>query len=263
MVQTAAAMASRAAVALENSRLHSTVTTIADALQAGLAPALPPTLPGMRVATRYVAAGAGVEVGGDFYDFVDCGDGRWLLVIGDVAGRGPGAAALNAQVRFAARALARTGLDAAQVATALNDNVVADAEAERFCTAVVVTLAPDDNGIAADLVVAGHPAPIVVRATGTMDECGGDNQLLGVFADAVFTTTSTRLSRGDVLVLVTDGVLEARDPHGEFFDEGRLFDAIRHAIRTAEGIADGVHAAVAAFAPNMTDDLAIVTVEAR
>ncbi len=263
LVQTAAALASRAAIALENARLHTTVKTVADALQSGLAPALPQALPGMRVAARYVAAGAGVEVGGDFYDLVDCGDDRWLLVIGDVSGRGPSAAALNAQVRFAARALARTGIDAGQVATALNDNVVADAEEERFCTAVIATLAPDDAGITIELVAAGHPAPIVARSDGTLEECdGGHNPVLGVLADVAYAPATVHLTPGDVLVVVTDGVLEARNPDGEFFDECRLREAIRRATRTAAGIADGIHAAVGAFARPATDDLAIVTVEA-
>ncbi len=261
-VQTATALASRAAIALENSRLHSTVKTIADALQSALAPALPAALPDMRVAARYVAAGSGVEVGGDFYDLVDCGDGRQLLVIGDVCGRGPGAAALNAQVRFAARALARTGLDVGQVTTGLNANVVADSEDERFCTAVIAALAPDDRGITVELVAAGHPEPILVRPDGAVSVCHGNNPLLGVLAEVTFTPTRVHLTRGDVLVLVTDGVLEARSPHGEFFGEGRLHDAARRSTRTAAGVADSIHAAVASFAHRLADDLAIVAVQA-
>lgn len=127
---------------------------------------------------------------------------------------------------------------------------------------MIATLAPGDHGIAIDLVAAGHPAPVIVRREGTLEECGGHNPLLGVFPDAVFAPTTVHLTTGDVLVAVTDGVLEARNSDGEFFDETRLSDALRQATRTAAGIADGVHAAVAAFAHRINDDLAIVTVEA-
>ena len=106
-------LARRAAVAVDNARLYSERAQIARTLQDSLLPPQLPTIPGVEVAARYVAAGEGIEVGGDFYDLFDLGTGDWSVVMGDVCGKGADAAALTALARYTLRATADRG-DAAE-----------------------------------------------------------------------------------------------------------------------------------------------------
>lgn len=260
------AFATQAASALERALLYRRARTIADALQAGLAPPPPPSLPGVRVAARYRAAGEGVAVGGDFYDFVPLAGDHWLLVVGDVCGRGPSAAALNAQVRYSSRALARAGYGPAEIAAEVNANVLADVDDSRFCTAVFALVHPGPAGgpTTVEIVGAGHPSPVVLAADGTVTPAGVRSPLLGVMPDAEFTPTTVELPPGSTLVVVTDGVLEARNARGEFYDDERLAALLAGlGGQDAETIASAIDDSVSAFADRaLDDDVAVVVVEA-
>jgi PAS domain S-box-containing protein len=260
------AFAAQAASALERALLYGRARTIADALQAGLAPLPPPALRGVEVAARYRAAGEGVAVGGDFYDFVPLEDRRWLLVVGDVCGRGPSAAALNAQVRYTSRALARAGYGPAAIAAEVNANVLADVDDSRFCTAVFALVHPAGDGepTTVELVGAGHPPPLVLDPDGTVTPAAARNPLLGVVPDVEFTPSLVELRPGATLVVVTDGVLEARDRGGDFYDDERLAALLSGlAGQDAEAIADAIDDSVRAFADGvLDDDVAVVVVQA-
>src|SRR5204863_3225944 len=103
-VQLAVELGRRAGVAIDNARLYTERSEIAHALQAKLLPERLPAIPGARLAARYRAAGELNEVGGDFYDVFPRAEGEWALVVGDVSGKGPEAAAVTALARYTLRA---------------------------------------------------------------------------------------------------------------------------------------------------------------
>lgn len=199
--------------------------TLARTLQQSL---LPPTLPspaGIELAARYHPAFEGVDVGGDFYDVFGVGQ-DWVLVIGDVCGKGAEAASLTALVRYTVRAVAIHDPDPAMTLAALNtamlSHTASSERSRRFATVCCIRLRPVPEGVVADVACGGHPVPIVVRADGSVEASGAPGTLLGVFNEVKLTTVSTTLRPGDALVAVTDGVLEARNRDGELFDDAAL-----------------------------------------
>ncbi len=184
---------------------------------------LPPRLPsplGVDLAARYHPALAGLEVGGDFYDVFAVGD-DWMLTIGDVCGKGAEAASVTALVRFTIRAAATHDDEPSSILRELNAAMLAsgtDDEDARFATVCCIRLRSGPDGVIADVACGGHPPPVILRADGTTTAGGTAGTLMGVVPTVEITTTSTALDDGDVLVAVTDGVLEARDHDGAQLD---------------------------------------------
>lgn len=265
--ELAAEIGRRASHAIDNALQHQRRVEVARALQASLLPPALTPVPGAEVAAVFHPASAGVDVGGDFYDLFPLHGGRWVLMIGDVSGSGPAAAALTAQVRHGARVAARAGLEPAAVVAAVNATLDETTGSEWFCTMVYAELVPHDDGIDLQVICAGHPPPIVVRA-GHVEELSCQAPLLGVMPAASFPAERLRLGPGHAVVLVTDGATEAR-PRGHhgidsFFGEHRLHEAVAAASgRDASGIVDSVAAAVLEFSGGqLGDDLAIVALRA-
>ena len=205
-------LARRAAVAIDNARLYSERARIARTLQESLLPPELPTIPGLEIAARYVAAGEGIEVGGDFYDLFDLGGG-WSVVMGDVCGKGPEAAALTALARYTLRATARESALPSEALATLNDAVLRQRGDGRFITVAYARLAPNgDAGKRVTLSTGGHPPPIVLRADGSAHPIGEPGTLLGVVPDPELSDATVDLEPGDALFLYTDGVTEANAP---------------------------------------------------
>ena len=201
----------RAALALENSRLYASTRHIARTLQQSLLPRAMPEIPGVHLAARYRAAAEGQDVGGDFYDVFPIDATRWGIAIGDVCGKGPEAAALTALARYTIRAVAERG--PAGVLAHLNEAVLRDQGSdERFLTALVAELIHDGDEIVLDMTSAGHPAPFVLRAGGSVEEVEVHGPLVGVFAGVDYQTARVRLGVGDKVVLYTDGLADAQAP---------------------------------------------------
>ena len=196
---------------------------LADTLVASLLPPHLPQVPGAALASRYQASAPESEIGGDFYDVFSTGADRWAISFGDVCGSGPEAAVVTALARHTVRAVAARRDAPSAVLAALNRALLAQQEeAERFLTALQVDLQRRPHG-GFDVTVAcgGHPLPFVRRADGTVERMGRPGTLLGVLEELDLTNSRHVLAVGDVLVLVTDGVLEARDRAGEELgDEG-------------------------------------------
>jgi PAS domain S-box-containing protein len=169
----------RAGLAIDNARQYSERVLVTQKLQTSL---VPPNLPGLDVAARYLAAGE-LEVGGDFYDvFALDGEGRrWAAVIGDVSGKGPDAAAMTGLVRHTVRAV--TGFDAAPTAVlgALNEALLRESDPEGFCTIVYALVDLVDDGAALTFGVGGHPLPRVVAPGGTVRAVGTAGSIIGAF----------------------------------------------------------------------------------
>jgi PAS domain S-box-containing protein len=208
----ARALAARASLHIENARLYTERSHIARTLQAGLLPAELPEIPGVEVAVRYRAAGDQNEVGGDFYDVYETGEGRWNAVVGDVSGKGAEAAALTALTRHTLYAGALRDGEGVANLLLLNEAMLRRTEgAGSFCTVVTATIAPrPDGAVAVHLANGGHPAPVILRAGGEVEQTTARGSLVGALNQPRFAAEDLVLRHGDVLLLFTDGVTELR-----------------------------------------------------
>ena len=202
-------LARRAALALDSARLYAERDHVARTLQRSLLPAELPEIPGVEVAARYVAAGDGNEVGGDFYDCFATGAGDWALVIGDVCGKGAEAAALTALARYTLRAAALHTRRPSAVLAQLNEALLRDRLDYRFCTVLYASLTPREDRVSVCVSAGGHPLPLVLRAGGAVETVGTPGTLLGIVDAPQLGEQSVELAPGDALLLYTDGVTEA------------------------------------------------------
>jgi serine phosphatase RsbU (regulator of sigma subunit) len=256
-----AQLADQAAQALERARLYEERAYVARTLQEGLLPDRLADIPGLEVAVRYHSIADGGTVGGDFYDCFDIRPDRWLVVVGDVAGKGTAAAVLTGLARHTVRAIALRDERPEDMLRFLNEALRRQAAEAAFCTVGCVRLDPaQDGGFSACLASGGHPFPLLVRAGGRAEDVIVRGTLLGVEAEPVLEQVQLDLGVGDTLVLYTDGVVDARDPSGERFGEERLREAIDAAAGgAAEAVAEAVDQAVAAFEADVSrDDRAIL-----
>jgi len=205
----------RAAVALENARLASERGEIAATLQRGLLPPPLPEIEGWSAAALYRPAGEENDVGGDFYDAFQLESG-WMLVIGDVTGRGASAAAITAQARYTLRTAAAITSDPLVALTALNRALLSGSE-PALCSVAAIALRDSTSNVA-EIVVAGHPPPLLVGPDRVV-EAAGTGPVLGAFPDASWALDACRVEAGEQLIVFTDGVTEAMGPAGRFGEE--------------------------------------------
>ena len=249
-------LAGRAAMAFDNARLYAERAHVARTLQRSLIPAALPVVAGLELASCFRPAGAGNEVGGDFYDVLDDGDCCWL-VVGDVCGKGAEAAALTGFLRHTTIAYAREGMGPASVLLAVNRAMLEQDFEGRFATAILVRLRFDGQQAAATIATAGHPAALIARAGGAIEEHGARGALLGVFPDPVIEDVTTALHARDTLALYTDGLLEAHAPQLILTSE-RLRDQLtRSAPESARGVVDSL-LQLAGPEEQARDDIAIL-----
>jgi hypothetical protein len=249
-----------AALAVDNARLYEERSHVARTLQRSLLPASLPDVPGLGVAARYEAAGEVMRVGGDFYDLFEAGPGSWYVVVGDVQGKGPEAAALTGLARHTIRAAAADGRPPREVLIALNDAVASEGGTERFCTVVCVRLSREGPGFRAVVSCGGHPLPRVIRADGSVEALGRHGTLLGLFPEPELHDRSSILGPGDALVLFTDGAIEGRPDGDASLDD--LLGSL--AGKDPAGIAAGLEAWAREAAPEgLRDDIAILALRAE
>lgn len=210
-VSLAEELARRAAIGIQNARLHERDARIARTLQRSLLPSRLPEVPGFDVAARFRPQGT--AVGGDFYDVFEINGGSWAAAIGDVCGKGPEAAALTSLTRYTLRAAAIHNESACSTLRVLNSALIAEHEnvEGRFCTAVFARFDSDGNGtMQLTACSGGHPHPILLRAGGEVEAITPPGTLLGVFEDPALDESTVRLATGDAVILYTDGVIELR-----------------------------------------------------
>jgi len=239
---------------------RSEVEHLAQALQASLLPPSLPFIPHASLAARFKPASR-FEVGGDFYDVFPITGDAWGLVIGDVMGKGPHAAALTSAARYTIRAAAILEPAPRQVLDTVNRALLterATALESPFVTALFARVEPSKAGVHIELSVAGHPLPTVLRADGSLEVVGEPGTLLGVLPEVQLTETALDLGPGDSLVLVTDGVLDSGSPERlQQVGLERLLAACRGL--SPQEVVDRVHTEVA---PAQRDDIAIVCLTA-
>jgi PAS domain S-box-containing protein len=199
----------RAGTAVENARLYTERARIAHILQDALLPDELPRIPGAEVQARYRAAGELNEVGGDFYDVFARGPDRWMLVIGDVVGKGPRAAGVTALARHTLRAAAMSGHSPTDMLAMLHRALRGQPAGADLCTVCLVTMANSPSGTRLTVALAGHPPPLLIDADGNARQIGIAGTLLGVFDPVTINESEFELQTGQTLLLYTDGVLDA------------------------------------------------------
>ncbi len=248
-------LSGRVALALDNCGLFADLeraerarAEIADTLQRGLLPPPLPHIPGWSIAAMYRPAGAENEVGGDFYDVFRV-PGGWMLAIGDVTGRGAQAASITAVARYTLRTAALLSDDPLTALTTLNRALLARGDAA-LCTLVAVTIS--ENPLEpVRLAVAGHPPPLLVNGE-SVSEVSGTDPVLGAFPDAEWAIARRAVKYGEQLVIVTDGILEARGRQGRFGEE-RLRAELEGATNPALAL-QRLEGALHSFAEGALDD---------
>lgn len=160
-------------------------------------------------------------VGGDFYDILPLPDGRLVIAVGDVAGKGSPAALLMALLLAILRTLVDEGLEPGELARRLNLQVARHSPASRFITLFYGVYEPATGKLT--YVNAGHMPPLIRRAaSGRCERLGSTGVALGMFEESTYQAESVLLDPGDLLVLYSDGITEAENPQGEPFEEAGL-----------------------------------------
>ncbi len=256
-------LARRAGLAVDNARLFAERDHVARALQSSLLPPTLPSIPGVELTGRYRAAGEGNEVGGDFYDVFQVGRSAWTLVLGDVSGKGPEAAAIAGLARHTMRAVAMQRRTPRRLLAALHDTLVHGEGHGEFCTVCCGLLQPSQRvpgGARLTVACAGHPPPVVRRANGTVELADTSGPILGLPMRTMnFRQHVLDLVAGDTVVMYTDGVTEAHHHGQELFGEDRLLEVVRTAPADIDCVADAILDAVVAYGPDdPRDDVAVI-----
>lgn len=198
-------------------------------------------------------------VGGDFYDIQPTRDGRILIAVGDVAGKGSPAALLMALLLAMMRALLEEYAEPAPLVARLNTQVLRHAPPSRFITLFVGLYHPTSGDLV--YVNAGHMPPLLQRASGTFDRLIEGGVALGMLDGSTFDTGVARIDSGDRLVLYSDGITEAESTSGRFFDEAGLMRVLStEAGASASRVCQAVLQSVVSHVGDsrLTDDLTVL-----
>ncbi|MEU5721266.1 SpoIIE family protein phosphatase [Micromonospora sp. NPDC047738] len=252
-------VARRAALAIENARIHAERRRVAQTLQQSLLPPVLPVVEGIGFAAEYVPTGDDADVGGDFYDVVPLPDGRWLVVIGDVSGKGVQAAAVTGLVRDVIRVLVGDGKPLPEVLGRLNETLV-ERGSGRYCTLALAAVGPGEGGqLDVSLHLAGHDRPVLLPGGGGAAFVGTGGTALGLLDSITTPTAEITLGRGDALIFYTDGVTERRRGRELFGTERLRESAAPLAGYSADVVAARLRATAIGFSVETPrDDIAIL-----
>jgi len=257
--------AEAAALAIEKAMLHRHLVDreqleaqlrLARQVQRSLLPDRPPKVDGWELAA---VCQPSLELSGDYFDFLPRDDGRQVLVVADVAGKGVPAALIMATFRAILRSRLEDVDDLAEIVASANRLLLQSSTARSFVTSFCGVLDPASGRLR--YVSCGHPPALVRRISGDVHELDTTGPAIGVFADAAFHSAETTLSAGEVLALYTDGLTEAMDPVGEQFGVDRLRSAMEAWGRGSAGeLADRLVRRAREFVarPHLADDLTVV-----
>ncbi|MDX6384918.1 MAG: phosphoserine phosphatase RsbU/P [Blastocatellia bacterium] len=258
-------LASVAAIRVENARLTEEQMErerlereqqVASEIQQRFLPASAPIVPGYELQGISFPC---YEIGGDYYDFIHREDGKLVVALGDVSGKGTAAALLMSSLHAAVHAQADIHNSLAKTIGAVNRYLVESIPANRFVTLFYAELDPKDGALA--FLNAGHNPPLIVHSGGTMEQLAAGGLPLGIMPNADFREGHTQLHPGDVLVIYSDGVSEATNPAGEEFGPTRLYEVVaRNLDASAGGIRDRIESALTKFCQGTpaADDITLV-----
>ena len=235
---------------------------LAQTLQESFIPPIPSAIPGLDVGAAYRPAGTGHEVGGDFYDVFATADDDWVVVLGDVRGKGVLAARVTALARYSLRAAAMQTRRPAAVLTTLNE-ALRRSDEDRFCTVAYARVRVDESRPPrVTLAIGGHALPIRLDSAGSPVPAGRFGDLIGVLEQPTFVEDQFEMMPGELLCFFTDGVTEGRCGD-EYYGDERLERFLQaHAAEPAATIAEKVVEDVVAFQGDLPrDDIAVVVVK--
>lgn len=232
---------------------------LATEIQQRFQPAGPPIVEGYEFQGISFAC---YEIGGDYYDFIERHDGKLVIALGDVSGKGTAAALLMSSLHAAihAQVAAKTALD--KTVVSINEYLVENTPANRFVTLFIAELDPATSEL--KFINAGHNPPLVARTGGEIEQLASGGLPLGLLPMAEYEVGSLKLNGGDALVIYSDGVSEANNLSEEEFGLDRLSEVIRTNVnRSAAGIRDKVESALSEFTGTApaNDDITLVIVK--
>jgi sigma-B regulation protein RsbU (phosphoserine phosphatase) len=232
---------------------------LARTLQQTLIPPGLPMIPGLDLAAEYRPAGSGEQVGGDFYDVFQIADGDWIVLIGDVCGKGADAAVVTALARYTTRGVAVRQSEPSHILEALNA-VLLRHGSERFCTVTLARLHEVADGWSVTVCSGGHPLPLLAGPGVDPAPFGRPGALLGVLDTLTLHDDEVLLRPGDRLVFYTDGVTEGRRGV-EFYGEERLAAAAGGDSSAGVVVERILHEVVYFQGGAHADDIAVVVVQ--
>ena len=253
--EAAEASARRSEAARAERRLWQTV-------EQGLLPESLPAVPGLRIAARYLPSSPGLAIGGDFYDARVLSDGRLAVMVGDVAGHGAESAARAARMRFGWGALMELDPDPRHVLEIMNAHIAEPHERDQgvYATMCHCVISPDGT---AEFALAGHPRPLLVHG----DEAGlveveARGPILGLLDEVDWPVTHLAVPPGGMLVIYTDGLVEARRSD-EIFGAARAAEALLATahVPLEERLAYLTETAQRYDEGNLRDDVAVLAVQ--
>ncbi|MDT5061602.1 MAG: phosphoserine phosphatase RsbU/P [Acidobacteriota bacterium] len=261
-------LASVAAIRVENARLIEEQLDrerleqelqLASEIQQRFQPTQAPNVPGYELQGISFPC---YEIGGDYYDFIERADGRMIVTLGDVSGKGTAAALLMSSLHAAVHAQASSHSSLSETISAVNQYLAENIPSNRFVTLFYAELDPQTGGLS--FINAGHNPPLIVHAAGTVENLSAGGLPLGIRPNADYREGRTQLQHSDVLVIYSDGVSEAVNPQGEEFGTDRLYEVVSHNLNaSAAGIRDRIEAALTKWAQGTpaADDITLVIVK--
>lgn len=261
-------LASVAAIRVENARLLEAQLQqerlerelqLAMEIQQRFQPTAPPVVPGYELQGISFPC---YEIGGDYYDFIQRDDGRLVIALGDVSGKGTAAALLMSSLHAAVHAQAGSHDTLVETISAVNRYLADNIPPNRFVTLFYAELDPASGALS--FLNAGHNPPLIVHAAGTVEQLASGGLPLGIKRDAEYREGRTQLQLGDVLVIYSDGVTEAASPSGEEFGPTRLYEVVsRNIDASAAGVRDRIESALTKFSQGTqaADDITLVIVK--
>ncbi len=229
---------------------------VASEIQQRFQPASAPQVPGYELQGISFPC---YEIGGDYYDFIERDDGKLLIALGDVSGKGTAAALLMSSLHAAIHAQSSSHSTITETISAVNRYLADNIPANRFVTLFYAELDPRTGALS--FLNAGHNPPMIVHAGGTMEQLAAGGLPLGIMPNAEFREGRTMLHPGDVLVIYSDGVSEAINPNNEEFGPTRLYEVVaRNLDASAAGIRDRIESALTKFCQGTpaADDITLV-----
>jgi PAS domain S-box-containing protein len=249
----------RAGTAVESARLYTERTRIAKLLEAALLPESLPEIPGLELQALYHAAGELNDAGGDFYDVLPYGYNRWMLVIGDVCGKGPRAAGVTALARHTLRAAAILGLRPTAMLGTLHEALRRQPAGADLCTVCLVTVERRGAHARLGVALAGHPPPLLLDADGGWRKVGVPGTLLGVLDPVDIKEVEVELHPRQTLLLYTDGLPEAGRAASQLDEELLFAQASQASQATLAGMLEQIeHAALEQAGGRLRDDIALL-----
>ncbi|MFU8890521.1 MAG: SpoIIE family protein phosphatase [Anaerosomatales bacterium] len=250
--------ASQAALAIDTAKLYGKEHLVATVLQASILPKTLPDFPEIESSSIYLPAGVEADIGGDYYDLFRTPDGRILMVMGDVCGKGVVAATKTSMIKYTVRGLATAGLAPDEIISEVNKMVSRSGDTSDIVTLWVGALDAGSGTLA--YANGGHPAALVRRASdSSIVRCPPTGALLGATESAHYDLESVDVGPGDLILLYTDGVTEARRGN-TFFGEGRVQRALRQGSDAGD-VTQRLLSLLDKFVPGaIRDDAAILAV---